>query len=255
MCSIRGTWSAHDVLTDLWCTPEDYTVSTKTYRAHNGMLEAARGLASYAEEIITKELEDNPDYTLLLVGHSLGGSVAAILGTLWAEKFTNITVFGFGAACVSPIDDTSREQDETNNGLTIFTVLLDGDPFSCLSLGHVADVSFALDYLCQNPDLRSTVLMRTDGPTNQIEDRDLEWCSTTMEEIHKEVANEKLFPPGRLIFMPYKEKGHVQYMMREVSPQFFRYWKIGRRMFDLSRHVPRLYEAKLKFWKTQMEER
>ena len=207
------------------------------------MLEAARGLASSAQEIIEKELQANPDYELVLVGHSLGGSVAAILGTLWADKFgfANISVFAFGAACVFPLDDSSRELEE--KGLKIFTVLLDGDPFSSLSLGHVAEVIFALDYLCQDPELRSTVLMRTDGTTEQLDERDLEWCSQRMEEIRDQAASEKLFPPGRLIFLPYKKKGHDKRKIREVSPSFFQYWVPG---FDLSRHVPRLYEAKLK---------
>jgi hypothetical protein len=75
--SIRGTWSPHDVLTDLCCTPEDYTVGKRQHQAHNGMLEAARGVASIAQELIAQELEEHPDYSLLLVGHSLGGSVAA----------------------------------------------------------------------------------------------------------------------------------------------------------------------------------
>jgi hypothetical protein len=75
--SIRGTWSPHDVLTDLCCTPEDYIVGKRQHQAHNGMLEAARGVDSMAQELIAQELEEHPDYSLLLVGHSLGGSVAA----------------------------------------------------------------------------------------------------------------------------------------------------------------------------------
>jgi hypothetical protein len=237
--AIRGTWSAHDVLTDLCCTPEDYYVSSCHHRAHNGMLAAARGVASVAEEMIAQELEAHPDYTLLLVGHSLGGSVAAILGNLWEKTFKGVTAYAYGGACVSPKGD--------RGGANIVSVLSDGDPFSCLSLGHVADVSFALNHLCDNPDLRATILMRTDGSVQKLEKRDLEWCSEIMEKIHEQMVGEKLYPPGRLVFLSKpnnKRDGTCE--AREVAPDFFRDLRIGPRMFDLSRHVPRLYEARLR---------
>jgi hypothetical protein len=208
------------------------------------MLEAARGVASLAKETIQQELQDHPDYNLLLVGHSLGGSVAAILGTLWEKTFSfcNVTVYAYGPACVSP----TLMND--NTGTTIVSVLLEGDPFSCLSLGHVADVSGALDYLCQHPDLRSAIRMRTDGPVHQLESRDLEWCSQRMEEMQENmILGEKLYPPGRLLFIhKSKHTKRDDCEIEEVPPEFFRYWKIGPRMFDLSRHVPRLYEASLR---------
>jgi hypothetical protein len=236
--AIRGTLSAHDVLTDLCCTPEDYFVSSRRHRAHNGMLAAARGVASQAEEIVAQELEDHPDYNLLLVGHSLGGSVAAVLGALWKEEFPGVTVYAYGAACVAPLGDL--------DGANIVSVMSDGDPFSCLSLGHVADVSFALAYLCDDPDLRTTILMRTDGPVDGQEQRDLQWCSKTMEKIHEQMVGEKLYPPGRLLFLSSPTKKSHMCEVKEVPPNFFRDLKIGPRMFDLSRHVPRLYEARLR---------
>lgn len=202
------------------------------------MLIAARGVASLAEEIITKELKDNPEYKLLLVGHSLGGSVASILGTLWEKKYSDVTVYAFGAACVSPIDD--------RGGARIFSVVSDGDPFSCLSLGHVADVSFALAYLCENPDLRATILMRTDEPVDKMEERDLQWCSETMTEMQGDMVGEKLYPPGRLLFLSSPNKNDDTCRLIEVPPQFFRDLRIYPRMFSLSRHVPRLYETRLR---------
>jgi hypothetical protein len=87
--SIRGTWSPHDVLTDLSCTPENYTVGKRQHQAHNGMLEAARGVASMAQELIAQELDEHPDYSLVIVGHSLGGSVAA------GECIAVVTVIGW----------------------------------------------------------------------------------------------------------------------------------------------------------------
>lgn len=100
---IRGTLSAKDLLTDLCCTAEGFlsheeeeeeamlkqeegeekynesetfqkrSVQSKyNYRAHQGMVQAARGVSKMTYEMIRSELDRNPDYKLVLVGHSLG---------------------------------------------------------------------------------------------------------------------------------------------------------------------------------------
>jgi hypothetical protein len=71
--AIRGTLSTRDVLTDLCCTAEDFETGGRgLHRAHHGMLESARGIAEVAEEVVKQELEENPGYSLVIVGHSLG---------------------------------------------------------------------------------------------------------------------------------------------------------------------------------------
>lgn len=212
------------------------------------MLEAARGVASLAKETIAQELDDHPDYTLLLVGHSLGGSVAAILGTLWEKTFSDILVYAYGPACVTPAPMHS------NTGPTIVSVLLEGDPFSSLSLGHVADVSGAIDYLCQNPELRKAILMSTDGPVLELESRDLEACSQRMKEIQDNLnLGEKLYPPGRLLFIHRANRKSKEFEIQDVPLEFFNHLRIGPKMFDLSRHVPRLYEASLRHGKPKAQ--
>jgi hypothetical protein len=233
---IRGTWSPHDLLTDLCCTSEDFTVSSRRHRAHHGMLEAARAVAELAMDIVAEDLEAHPDYSLLLVGHSLGGSVAALLGTIWEDTFPNITVYAFGAACVSPPNSTS--------GATIISVLGEGDPFSSLSLGHIADVSLALSQLCENPELRAIILMRT-GSVKNMEERDLQWCSETMHELRESMVGDKLYPPGRLLFISRRTRD-LGCRLSEVKPDFFRDLIVGPRILDLSQHVPRLYESRLR---------
>jgi hypothetical protein len=112
-----------------------------------------------------------------------------------------------------------------------------------LSLGHVADVSIALAQLCENPELRTTILMRTDGSIPNMEERDLQWCCSTMQELRESMVGEKLYPPGKLLFLRREGRNcHAQ----EVPADFFRDLVIGPRMFDLSRHVPRMYEARLR---------
>jgi hypothetical protein len=172
---VRGTYSAHDVLTDLCCTAEEFeplspppvskstrltttrvvvssddtsnniqeqksgekswtvlTVIPDLYFdiaeycctitsslssvfldrrqrccGHHGMLQAARALHQDAEALVRAELEAHPDYSLVLVGHSMGGGVAALLGTLWEDVFGEHrigAVYLYGAPCVAPLD-------------------------------------------------------------------------------------------------------------------------------------------------------
>ena len=236
--SIRGTWSAHDLLTDLCCTSEEYFAASRRHGAHNGMLAAARGVKTMAEEIIAKELKENPDYTLVLVGHSLGGSVAAILGQMWVTMFRGIKVYAYGPACVAPMGDMNKN--------CIVSVILEGDPFSSLSLGHVADTTCAVAHLCETDDLRTTVLTITDGPIKDMDMEDLRWCHERMKEIRKQMTGEKLYPPGRLLFLsdPVDRKGSPE--IWEVPATVFEELKIRPLMFDLSRHVPRVYQRRLR---------
>ena len=48
-------------------------------RAHHGMIEAAKGVAKATRRIIASELANNLTYDLVVVGHSLGSGVAAIV--------------------------------------------------------------------------------------------------------------------------------------------------------------------------------
>lgn len=202
------------------------------------MLAAARGVKALAEETIQRELRNNPDYSLLLVGHSLGGSVAAILGQMWADTFRDVHVYCYGPACVAPMNDMNRDR--------IISVILEGDPFSSLSLGHVADTSKALAHLCENDDLRTTVLTVTDGPLESLDHEHLQWCKDQMDEIRKDMTGMKLYPPGRLLFLTYLIDRKGPQEIREVPPSLYSELKIGARMFDLSRHVPRVYHRRLK---------
>jgi hypothetical protein len=236
--AIRGTLSARDVLTDLCATGESFETGCEgKHRAHHGMLESARGVAKETRDIVKVELEENPDYSLVIVGHSLGGGVAAVLGTLWESDYPDLMVYGYGSPCVGPID----ARPTTSNN--VISVLGEGDPFSCLSLGHVADVSKALALLCEDSELRSMVLMRTDGAVDRMEARDVRWCARTMEKLRESFTGERMYPPGRILFI--KRHDDTIASIREVSPERFADLRLHPRMLDVSRHVPSLYESLL----------
>lgn len=263
---IRGTWTPHDILTDLGCTAEDFEppptasssilgdlvrsltkhlwrASSKRLRAHHGMLESARALLLGVEPILEKELESNPNFGLVLVGHSMGGGVAALLGTLLESKFPDLVVYVYGAPCVAPID--VRPTGDAN----IISIINEGDPFCCLSLGHVADLSVGLSHLCEDSELRADILIHTEGRIDEMDRRDLEWCSKTLQTLRERMTAEKLFPPGRILLLakPSNDQEDERLLPRllHVPADQFQDLAISPRMFDLTRHVPSLYESSL----------
>ncbi|GAC73579.1 hypothetical protein PANT_9c00195 [Moesziomyces antarcticus T-34] len=81
----RGTMGLSDILTDLTATFETIAVeggrSDRHYQVHSGMLASTRRLCnenSTVMQTLRRALEENPDYGLVITGHSLGGGVAAL---------------------------------------------------------------------------------------------------------------------------------------------------------------------------------
>lgn len=276
--SVRGTMSFHDLLTDLCCTHKEFNatanLSTVTeqlrkgriYSAlhisagdmydkavkrkrsgHVGMLDAARALQDDAEPTLTKELRLHPNYSLVLIGHSLGGGVASLLATLLERKVPSLKVYTYGPPCVAP------EHAKLHNN--IVSVIGEGDPMSVLSLGHLADLSVALSRICEDSLLRHEILLRTNKHESKMDDRDLEWCFDTMETLRREDMNaEKLFPPGRLLLMSKSnESGPKQWDLRTMSHHYFRDILLRPQQFDISKHIPSLYESRLRDILVQME--
>mmetsp|Transcript_8296 Transcript_8296/g.17707 ORF Transcript_8296/g.17707 Transcript_8296/m.17707 type:complete len:462 (-) Transcript_8296:39-1424(-) len=178
-------------------------------RAHKGMVDAARSVARMTGRIISDELNSHPDYSLVIVGHSLGGGVAAVLHYMWQRRFSNrgIRSFGYGSPCVFPLNITRGGLESDNINIT--TVMGTGDPFATISLGHIADVTKALSKLCQDRGLRKEILKRTGvvgGLTSLMDKRkdnrmtreDYEWCNNAMTFLRKQMDSEKLYPPGKI---------------------------------------------------------
>lgn len=252
---IRGTWSPHDVLTDMCCTADEMELPpssmmtkvlhgrpNRTIRAHHGMLEAARCLRKATQKIVQEELKARPDYSLTLVGHSLGGGIAALLGILWQDLCPNLAVYVYGAPCVL------TEGSKCN--VNIVSVIGEQDPFQCLSLGHVADLTKGLSILCERPDLRREILDRVTRTRRfrHMREKDLQWCSTQMKKLQEQMQCEKFFPPGRILLLMSDNNGRRKqtFSLHEVPPSNFQSLLIRPRMFDLTPHIPVRYVARLR---------
>jgi len=270
--SIRGTLSVRDVLTDLCCTSEEFpthddaemprknddtinfpsssSTDSQKYnaRAHVGMVAAARGVAKNAREIIATELASNPHYKLLIVGHSLGGGTAAVLGTMWQNTFPGVVVYAYGSPCVGPLD----AQPTINK--SIISVVGEGDPFSCLSIGHVADISSVLSELCEDHSLRNEILGRTRSDVVNMSDEDVNWSIDKMKvlrrgvdiRMHEAGSAEKFYPPGRILYMEGNLFSNSENItLREVTQSKFQSLRLHHRMLDFSQHIPHRYEGVL----------
>ncbi|GAB4850844.1 hypothetical protein Ancab_030145 [Ancistrocladus abbreviatus] len=110
---IRGTHSIKDTLTAATgaVVPFHHSVlhdggisNLVLGYAHCGMVAAARWIAKLSTPCLMKALNENPDYNIMIIGHSLGGGTAALLTYILREQkeFSSSTCITFApAACMT----------------------------------------------------------------------------------------------------------------------------------------------------------
>ncbi|GAX74971.1 hypothetical protein CEUSTIGMA_g2417.t1 [Chlamydomonas eustigma] len=80
---IRGTVEHADVITDFMCRPINYEFSPDMKgQVHDGILRSAKYVLSSVWEKLQQALREAPDLPILVTGHSLGGSTAAVVAML-----------------------------------------------------------------------------------------------------------------------------------------------------------------------------
>ena len=84
--SASRTNSLADVLTDLVAEPVDFELpSLGTIQAHKGMLMAAQRILAEICNVLQRAAEERQDYSVVVLGHSLGAGTAALLALLLRE--------------------------------------------------------------------------------------------------------------------------------------------------------------------------
>ncbi|CAL1266173.1 unnamed protein product [Larinioides sclopetarius] len=97
--AIRGTRSFSDLITDIDAETLYFPSEGKhKFKCHRGALRSALYLQNKLKElnILERAFLENPTYSLALTGHSLGGSIAAILALLLRPKYPNLQCYSYG---------------------------------------------------------------------------------------------------------------------------------------------------------------
>lgn len=110
--AFRGTYSVSNAIVDLSTVPQEFVPYPDTddgtaadsehssrcsnCTVHSGFYTAWRNTRTVILPYITKAIEDNPGYRLTLVGHSLGGAVAALASLEFSARGWNPIVTTFG---------------------------------------------------------------------------------------------------------------------------------------------------------------
>eukprot|EP00656_Telonema_subtile_P042446 TRINITY_DN4805_c0_g1_i5.p1 TRINITY_DN4805_c0_g1~~TRINITY_DN4805_c0_g1_i5.p1 ORF type:complete len:476 (-),score=120.87 TRINITY_DN4805_c0_g1_i5:594-2021(-) len=94
--SIRGSLFPADFLTDLLCEPVPVELLGQHGTAHTGMHRSAMQLSSAVLPTVTALLRSHrySSYSLIVVGHSLGAGIAAILTAHWLSHSTLCAALG-----------------------------------------------------------------------------------------------------------------------------------------------------------------
>lgn len=159
---IRGTHSIKDTLTAATgaVVPFHHTVvheggvsNLVLGYAHGGMVAAARWIAKLATPCLIKELKTYHDYKVKIVGHSLGGSTAALLTYVMREQKELST-----ASCVTFAPAACMTWDLAESGNEFITTIINGaDLVPTFSAASVDDLRTEVTASAWVNDLKSQI--------------------------------------------------------------------------------------------------
>ena len=130
--ALRGTKLLDDLLTDL----TSQFVTWRNGFAHRGFVKSLKQLEPLVKDTIVQLMKENPDYSLVLCGHSLGAAISALLVLKWHDEFPEWNIHGYGYA--TPCCVSKHLLDE---GKALFTTFVHNfDAVSRLSMGSVQDL-------------------------------------------------------------------------------------------------------------------
>ncbi|KAG5341022.1 hypothetical protein C0989_012226 [Termitomyces sp. Mn162] len=246
---LRGTMSLNEIAADLTCNAEDFepavtgeeevttlpgqyafpsmsqkeanassaTLSTAPrYHVHSGMLRMARAMGGTGKPVhvaVQEALHHNPDYDLVLCGHSLGAGVAAILGMKWADPKTCLTVRSSGLPvgrrvfvyCFAPPALADAALSKLANRL-IISFVYSHDVVARLSLGSIRDLRNAASWLCEAENKH--VGEGWTALTNRAKwwkagsgsPDDPHWFVAVRKSLQANMQMSNMFPPGQVFW-------------------------------------------------------
>lgn len=210
--ALKGTLTVEGAMKDLRSSYSNVEVWNHHFDVHTGMWKAAQDLISFPPLLaqVTQELKANPDYKLVVLGHSLGGGVAILVAALLAaeptgaEFLTNsITFPGRRIVCYGfePAASIDEEFAKMAKAL-MYTVVNKNDIVPSLSHGAILDFKITALKLKNDPDYLATII---DGLlTNKLNaDKELNYLRSLAK-------NKKLVPGGRVWAMDMDDRGKLE---------------------------------------------
>ncbi|EPQ59724.1 alpha/beta-hydrolase [Gloeophyllum trabeum ATCC 11539] len=182
----------------------------RKYQVHGGMLRMARVMGGKGKPVhvaVKDALKRNPGYELVLSGHSLGAGVAALLGMLWADPRTCLTVPSSGLPvgrrvsvyCFAPPCVADGPLSALCASL-ITSFVYSNDVVARLSLGSVRDITRAAAWLCDSRDdgYASVTKRALKRKTGFGAEEDHEWFLSIRKTLEANMHMANMYPPGRV---------------------------------------------------------
>jgi len=206
--SIRGTLSLQDVITDMVCDPEPIP-GYPGFQAHKGMVMSAKNILKIIEEkdLLTIAFQLYPDFSLVVLGHSLGAGTATLLSFILRPLYPSLKCFAYGPpGCLLCVNAT-----EESKKFVMSTIINKefSSRLSMKSLGELRENVLAAIRTNTRPKWKLTLsqLIHWNKP-NQFDNLfdDAEECPLivpTLGELENGLVEEEtnLFPPGRIVFV------------------------------------------------------
>jgi Lipase (class 3) len=259
---IRGTMSVFDCMTDLKGDYSSYDYVDPYSReviasglVHSGILTCAKNLNDEIKEKVLEYLKIWPDYTLYVVGHSLGAGASALLGLIWMSD-PEIMTKGFKAIAYAPPAVVSSELNEYLKQ-NLFSCVYGNDLVSRLSFGAVRD-------LCEMILFFHSKEKTSDGPkASEITSNFLyrgkveeQKYIQLYQELQASFKSYKLETPGNLYQMYNTEKHSDSCLLGEsdskstyvgsfVDPSYLSEIVFSKTM--VNDHMPNFYEQALEY--------
>ncbi|KAH7912444.1 hypothetical protein BJ138DRAFT_1148322 [Hygrophoropsis aurantiaca] len=246
---LRGTMSLNELAVDLTCEPAEFqpassksheerddhlfyagrhTPGTKSkrqscsstspiYHVHGGMLRMARVMGEIGKPVhlaVMDALIRNPEYELILSGHSLGAGVATLLALMWADPTTCLTVNSSGLPvdrpvavyCVAPPCLVDAELSRLAAKLVV-SFVYSNDIVSRISLGSIRDMRNASLWLCDANEKSggkegyvSVTQRARQWKSGHGSPNDPEWFLSVRKTLEVNMQMADLFPPGRVLW-------------------------------------------------------
>lgn len=174
------------------------------------MMTSARNISNKIKPLVLHALDKNPDYTLVITGHSLGAGTSAMLGLLWKTEM-HIIERNMEVYCYCPAASNSESLNEILQE-NVLSCSFGHDVVAKASIGTASDLAEMMIFMEEaeknnklNPTSILTSYLASTETNHELID--------LYKQIQQFVASayfERLVPPG-MMFQIFKKGLHDEF--------------------------------------------